>query len=91
LEPGHKASVDFYQSTILGRLSHTKGKEPEDENFARGTIFYNIASKFIFVKHLAAASTLESKHALERIVDEFGIKINNYVSDNHPFKSLEFG
>jgi hypothetical protein len=32
LEPGQTVSVDLHQSTILGRLPHTKGKEPDDEN-----------------------------------------------------------
>jgi hypothetical protein len=32
LEPGQTVSADLYQSTIRGRLPHTKGKEPDDEN-----------------------------------------------------------
>jgi hypothetical protein len=58
--------VDLYQSTILGRLPHTKGKETD-------------TSKFIFVKHqanLTTAATVKSKHAFERGADDFGIKSN---------------
>jgi hypothetical protein len=93
LEPGQTVSVDLYQSTILGRLPLTKGREPEDEKFAGGTIFYDIASRFIFVKHqanLPAASTLVSKHAFDSYSDELGNKINTYLSDNHPFRFSEF-
>jgi hypothetical protein len=70
--------MDLYESTILGRLPHTKGKEAKDEKYAGEAIFLDIASKFIFVKHqpsLTVAATLISKHAFERWADEFGIKI----------------
>jgi hypothetical protein len=85
--------LDLYQSTILGRLPHTKGKEAEDEKCAGGALFLDIASKFIFVKHqanLTVAATLISKHAFERWAGEFGIKIKTNLTDNHPFKSAEF-
>jgi hypothetical protein len=78
--------VDLYQSTILGRLPLTKGKEPDDEKYAGGTILYDIASKFIFVSHqanLTGASTVASKHRFERLADSFGIKVRTYLSDNH--------
>jgi hypothetical protein len=69
LQPGQKVSVDLYQSTILWRLRHTKGKEAEDEKYAGGAILLDIASMFIFVKHqanLTVAATLTSKHAFEK-------------------------
>jgi hypothetical protein len=74
-------------------VPHTTAKEPDDEKYAGGSIFYDVASKFIFVKHQAnqtGAATVASKHTFERTADEFGIKIKEYLSDNHPFKSLEF-
>ena len=93
LSPGQKVSADLYQSTIPGRLPHTKGQESETSKYSGGAIFYDIASKLVFVRHqtnLTAAMTVDSKHALERYADEFGIKIQEYLTDNHPFRAQEF-
>jgi hypothetical protein len=93
LDPGQVVSVDLYQSSILGRTPHTKGKESDDEKYCGGAIFYDIASKLIFVRHqcnLTSAETIVSKHCFERFVDEFGIPIKKYLSDNHPFASQGF-
>jgi hypothetical protein len=34
----------MYQSTILGSLPHTKGKEADFEKYGGGSIFYDVAS-----------------------------------------------
>jgi hypothetical protein len=60
LKPGQKVSVDLYQSTILGRLPQTKGKEPDDEKYSGGAIFLDIASKINFVKHQANLTAIKA-------------------------------
>jgi GAG-pre-integrase domain len=93
LQPGQRVSLDLFQSTILGRLPNTKGKESDDEKYSGGAIFHDIASKFVFVRHqsnLTCAETVTSKHSFERYADEFGISIKEYLSDNHPFRSQGF-
>ena len=93
LDPGQRVSCDLYQSTIRGRLPHTKGLESDDMKYCGGTIFYDIASRFVFVRHqpnLTGAMAIQSKHSLENFASTFGIKIKEYLSDNHPFRSKEF-
>jgi hypothetical protein len=61
--------------------------------YCGGAIFYDIASRFIFVQHLPNLTghmAIKSKHALENLASEYGIKIKEYLSDNHPFRSHEF-
>jgi hypothetical protein len=86
LQPGQRVSVNLYQSSTLGRLPHTKGKEADDEKYCGGATFYDIASKLIFVRHqsnLTCAETVVSKHSFERFSDELGVTIKEYLSDNH--------
>jgi Reverse transcriptase (RNA-dependent DNA polymerase) len=93
LQPGQRISCDLYQSTILGRLPNTRGKESDSEKYCGGAIFLDVASNFVFVRHqpnLTGAMTVSSKHELENFASEFGIKIKEYLSDNHPFRSQDF-
>ncbi|KAG7345831.1 hypothetical protein IV203_033362 [Nitzschia inconspicua] len=93
LDPGQLVSCDLYQSTVRGRLQHTKGHESDDMKLCGGTIFYDIASQFVFLRHqsnLTGAMAVQSKHSLENFASEFGIKIKEYLSDNHPLRSHEF-
>lgn len=93
LTPGQKVSIDLYQSSIPGRLPHTKGHESVSQKYAGGAIFYDIASKYVFVKHqsnLTGGMTVNSKHAFESFANEFGISIKEYLTDNHPFRSEVF-
>ena len=48
------------------------------------------ATNFIFNNHqtnLTAVSTVASKHNCESKLNEFGVQIKQYASDNHPFRS----
>jgi len=93
LQPGQRVSVDLYVAGINGRLPDTFGKEAEDKKYSGGAIFYDIASRFLFINHqtnLTAAMTVSSKHKFERFCEEFGVKPKEYLADNHPFRSAEF-
>lgn len=53
-------------------------------------MFINHATNYIFTQHqvnLTAASSVQSKHALEAHLATHGIQAKHYVSDNHPFTS----
>jgi GAG-pre-integrase domain len=93
LSPGQRVSADQYQSTIRGRLRHTKGREPASEKLVGGAIFADHATGLVFNQHqvgLTAAETVKSKHAFERFADSFALKIQGYATDNHPFLSGVF-
>ena len=81
---------DQYMSPTKGRLMHTRGKESATKQLCGGTIFVDHATNFIFNNHqinLTAVSTVTSKHRCESKLDEFGVQIKQYASDNHPFRS----
>jgi hypothetical protein len=68
LTPGQRISCDLYESTVRGRLPHTRGKESDDSKYAGGAIFMDVVSKLVFVHHmpnLTAAFAVQAKHALE--------------------------
>jgi hypothetical protein len=90
LYPGDKVSCDHYMSPSKGRLMHTRGKESSSQQYVGGTIFVDHATNFLFNNHqvnLTAESTITSKHKCESLFDEFGIQIQQYAADNHPFRS----
>jgi hypothetical protein len=90
LNPGDKVSCDQYMSPSKGRLQHTRGQESSLKQYVGGTIFIDHATNFLFNNHqvnLTAASTVESKHECESKFDEFGVQIQQYSADNHPFRS----
>ena len=90
LLPGDKVSCDQYMSPSKGRLLHTKGLESSSKQYVGGTLFVDHATNFIFNNHqvnLTAVATVDSKHKCEVAFDEIGIKIKQYHSDNHPFRS----
>jgi hypothetical protein len=63
------------------------------EEYAGGAIFYDLASKFVFVRHqtnLTSKMAINSKHSFERTANEFGVVVHEYVSDNHLFRSQDF-
>ena len=93
LNPGQRVSCDQYISTTLGRLANTFGKEDRNKQLAGGTIFVDHAANFIFHHHqtnLRAAETVRSKHYCESLFREYGVKIKEYIADNHPFKASEW-
>ena len=93
VRPGDMVSVDQYVSTVLGRRSHTKGREPPNERFTGGTLFVDHATSYVFARHqvsLRAGDTVASKHAFERDAHTMGVPIKGYRADNVPFNSREF-
>ncbi len=94
LLPGDCVSLDQYESSYLGRLPHTKGKERKKDKFVGGTIGVDHASGMIFVEHQASlrtGNTLESKKKFEKWARQTaGIKIRKYHADNLIFNSAEF-
>jgi hypothetical protein len=93
LQPGQMVSSDQFVSSSKGRLTTSKGKEPDSQKYTGGTIFYNHASGFIFVVSqvsLGAAETIHTKHAFEREVKICGVTIEHYHEDNGVLKTNEF-
>ena len=48
LQPGSTVSTDQYTSSLLGRRTHTRGKESDREKFVGGTIYYDHATQFMY-------------------------------------------
>jgi hypothetical protein len=91
--PGECFSVDQFTSTTPGRLPHTRGKERQDIQYNGGTLYIDHATGFTFIRNqisLRAGETLLGKHALERFANQFGVQVQNYHADNHPFGSHKF-
>jgi hypothetical protein len=88
LLPGARVSVDLYCSSTLGRLPHTFGKEKSALQFTGGAIFVDHATRLIHNTHQHSTTTAESvlsKHLFENYSDSFGVRINEYITDNAPF------
>jgi hypothetical protein len=94
LEPGRRISCDLYQVTRPGRLPNTFGKEKSADQYVGGAIFLDIASKFVFVKHmpnLTSTFTVKAKHSFERLASTYGVDVKEYLTDNgNEFDSKEF-
>ena len=85
LEPGDLVSIDHYESSVRGRLYHTKGRERAKHRFCGGTLFFDHASRAIFVYHqvsLGGSDTIRSKFSLETFASQVGRTIRRYHSDN---------
>ena len=68
LQAGQNVAMDQYECSQRGRLEHTKGREPDSSKYVGGTLFYDIATRRIFIRHqttLAALETIRSKHMFE--------------------------
>ena len=93
LSPGDCLSVDQYQSSVRGRLPQTRGRERRSSQWCGGTLFYDHASRKIFVRHqvtLSGADTVASKNEVERDALGCGVQIKKYHSDNGIFDKNEF-
>ena len=80
-------------STTLGRQAHTFGKELDNKKLVGGTIFVDHATNFIFHNHqinLTSTETVRSKHLFEATLQDYGVHIEEYIADNHPFKAKEW-
>jgi hypothetical protein len=93
LLPGSRISVDHYESSVRGRLTSTYGKENSSLKLCGGTIFTNHYSGFIQVNHqpsLSATDTILSKNKFEASMEDCGIAVQSYHSDDGIFTSRQF-
>ena len=89
--PGACISADHYLSPVEGRLYNTMGRERK--GYTCGTLFVDHASGKIFnfpQFSTTANETVESKHSLERLALEEGMKIKSYHADNGVFAADAF-
>ena len=93
LEPGQRVAMDQYVTSQKGRLEHTRGQQPGSAKYVGGTLFVDIATRKILIRHqssLTALETIKSKHMFERMPRSEGVLIQNYISDNGVFTAKEF-
>ncbi|KAL7565610.1 hypothetical protein ACA910_018972 [Epithemia clementina (nom. ined.)] len=93
LSPGDLVSLDHYKSSVRGRLWTSKGKEQPHDRYVGGTIFFDHASKAIFVHHqvsLGSSDTVRSKSAFELQARLAGRIIQRYHTDNGTFTADAF-
>jgi hypothetical protein len=93
LHPGQCVSIDHYESSVRGRLPHTKGRESYGNQYVGGTIFADHASRYVACHHqvsLAGSDTVISKRLFERMAKENGVKIQRYHADNGHFVGEDF-
>jgi hypothetical protein len=93
LSPGARVSVDIYCSSTPGRLSHTFGKEKSSLQYTCGAIFVDHATRLIHNTNqhsTTVAETVLSKHIFEDFCDSFGVRIQEYVTDNNPFHGSDW-
>ena len=51
LKPGDRVSVDHYESSVRGRLPHTRGRESTGQKYTGGTICADHASRVVWAYH----------------------------------------
>ena len=69
LLPGELIFVDYYQSTVKGRLSNTFGKKIASKNYCGGIIYVDSSTGFTRVYHLVslrAGDTIRHKNQFEQ-------------------------
>ncbi len=93
LHPGQRIFTDQYKSSVRGCLATTQGLKSPTQQYCGGTLFFDVASQFIFVQHqvsLGATNTLMSKSQFEHEATQCGITINSYHTDNGIFTKSQF-
>ena len=93
LSPGELVSMDHFESTVRGRLWHTRGRERPEHQFVGGTIFFDHGSKAIFCYpqvSLGSSDTINSKDRFEHSLSQTGQHVHRYHSDNGVFTSHAF-
>ena len=93
LQPGQCVSVDQYESTVRGRLPHTRGREAHRDRYCGGTIFIDHATGLVKAYHqvsLGASDTLRSKRKFEQEARFCDVYVEKYHADNGIFTSEEF-
>jgi len=93
LQPGEHIFIDQYESSIRGHLPTTQGLESPSQQYCGGTLFFDIASQFIFICHqisLGTTDTLMSKSQFEHEAAHCGITVDHYHTDNGIFTKSQF-
>ena len=92
--PGQRVSVDHFVCSTKGRLFSSRGKTQEKDMYSGGCIFVDQATKYVsvvFQQHLNSHETLKAKQTYELECRDYGIVIQEYLSDNAScFKSADF-
>ena len=93
LKPGDLVSIDHFESSVRGRLLHTRGRELPQHRYCGGSLFYDHASQAIFTYpqvSLASSDTIRSKESFEDLVRQLGHSVRHYHTDNGVFTSDAF-
>jgi transposase InsO family protein len=91
--PDDRVSLDQYESTVKGRLSHIRRLEAAHEQYSGGTIFVDHASGFLKTFHhisLSASDTILSKQKFEQVLQDHNVEAINYHADNGVFTASQF-
>ena len=83
----------FMFPTKKGRFTTSFRKEAPDAQYSSGAIFVDHASRFIFNQHQLSTTTPESvcsKHLFESYCNTQGVRVTEYVTDNHPFHGAKW-
>ena len=76
-----------------GRLYSSKGRSSLSDKFCGGTLFVDLSSFHIWLKHqvsLSASDTIQAKILFEQFALNTGVSIQRYHADNGVFKSQAF-
>ena len=93
LEPGGLVSIDHFESSVRGRLYNTRGRERPEHRFCGGTLFFDHASRAIFVYpqvSLGGSDTIRSKFTFETFASQVGRTICRHHTDNGILTSTAF-
>ena len=92
LSPGHKISVDHFESRLRGRTYTSFGKTTS-EQYVGGCIFVDQMSSYIHVQHqlgFSSSETIRAKQNYEQMCLDNGILVESYMGDNGVFKAKAF-
>ena len=94
MRPGQRVFVDHMVCSTKGRLYGSKGKSLERDMYCGACVFYDACSQLIWVQGQTALNSHQTLHAKEAFEDysrDFGVVVQQYVSDNaSAFTSAEF-
>lgn len=92
--PGQCVAVDHFICSTRGRLFTSRGKEAERDMYCGGCMLIDMATGFVdvqFQTNLTSHDTLIAVDKFERKAREFGVIVQQYLSDNgSAFTSREF-
>ena len=94
MRPGQQVFVDHMVCSTKGRLFKSKGKSLEKDMYCGACVFTDAYSQLVWVQcqtSLNSHQTLQAKEAFEDYSRDFGVVIQQYISDNaSAFTSSQF-